>query len=209
MNLVRLLLALLAAVTLAITASALPENVTTGPYSVSFDMNATLNYTVESLDPVEEDDRTEYQLTINANDSTKAKIFIAEYKDLVDSTEEMWQTVNRQHLESIGLNNITLASEMVIDGMPAFGLVGKDIANTTLYSAYYWLDSNDLRVWSRFCREDSRRHYVCITAEHNGTIHGYAPYRKEYGSVWPIDIRTSKSLAEFNDLDYSLFCFYA
>jgi hypothetical protein len=141
-NLVRLLLALLAAVTLAITASALQEKVTTGPYSVSFDMNATLNYTVESLDPVEEDDRTEYQLTINANDSTKAKIFIAEYKDLVDSTEEMWQTVNRQHLESIGLNNITLASEMVIDGMPAFGLVGKDIANTTLYSAYYWLDSN-------------------------------------------------------------------
>jgi hypothetical protein len=141
-NLVRLLLALLAAVALAITASALPENVTTGPYSVSFDMNTTLNYTIESFDPVEEADRTEYQVAINANDSVKAKITIAEYKDLVDSTQSMYVTAKHYYLESKGLN-ITGVAEMVIDGMPAVGLVGKNTENTTYYSAYYWLDSID------------------------------------------------------------------
>jgi hypothetical protein len=79
---------------------------------------------------------------MDVNNSTRANIIIAEYKDLVDTTADMWLTINRQGLELIGLTNITSASEMMIDGMPASGLIGRN-ANTTAYYAYYWLDSND------------------------------------------------------------------
>jgi hypothetical protein len=140
---VRLLLALFVVVMLAAAASAVPENATTGPYMVSFDLNETLNYKVESVDPIEAEIRTAYPLAIVVNNSPEVQITIFEYNDLVDSTPDLWQTINSQGLALIGLRNISLAPEMVIDGVPAYGLSAIDAANGTLYASYYWLDSNE------------------------------------------------------------------
>ncbi|MDM7940761.1 MAG: hypothetical protein QUS07_10545 [Methanothrix sp.] len=41
------------------------------------------------------------------------------------------------------MRNITLATDMVIDGIPAYGLAGQDSTNWTYYTAYYWLDSKE------------------------------------------------------------------
>lgn len=142
MNLMRLLLALFFVVMLASAASAATENVTTGPYSVSFDLNSSLKYSVESGMPVQEELRTAYPLFVKVNNTTESQITIFEYKNLVDSTPDLWQTINSQGLARLGLRNVTLAAEMLIDGMPAYGLTGMDAVNKTLYSAYYWLDSN-------------------------------------------------------------------
>ena len=141
-NSVRMLLAMLLFVMLAFAGSAMPENATTGPYMVSFDLNTSLNYSIHSGAPVQESVRTAYPLLIATNNSSQAQITIFAYKDPVDSTPALWQTINSQGLSRLGLRNITLA-EMVIDGMPAYGLAGQDGANRTLYSAYYWLDSKD------------------------------------------------------------------
>ena len=143
MNLMRLLLALFIMAMLSFSASAATENATTGPYVVSFDLNSSSKYSIQSGMPVKEDIRTAYPLLISINNSTEVQITIFEYNDLVDSTPDLWQTINSQGLARLGLKNITLAAEMVIDGMPAYGLSGKDDVNKTLYSAYYWLDSND------------------------------------------------------------------
>lgn len=143
MNLMRLLLALFIMAMLSFSASAATENATTGPYAVSFDLNSSSKYSIQSGMPVKEEIRTAYPLLISFNNSTEVQITIFEYNDLVDSTHDLWQTINSQGLARLGLKNITLAAEMVIDGMPAYGLSGKDDANKTLYSAYYWLDSND------------------------------------------------------------------
>ncbi len=143
MNLMRLLLALFIMAMLSFSASAATENATTGPYAVSFDLNSSSKYSIQSGMPVKEDIRTAYPLLISINNSTEVQITIFEYNDLVDSTPDLWQTINSQGLARLGLKNITLAAEMVIDGMPAYGLSGKDDVNKTLYSAYYWLDSND------------------------------------------------------------------
>jgi hypothetical protein len=139
----KILLALLFAVMLAATASAVPENATTGPYVVSFDLNGTLNYRAESVAPIEEEIRTAYPLTIAVNSSPEVQITIFEYKNLVDSTPDLWQTINSQGLALLHLRNISLAPGMVIDGIPAYGLSAIDSANRTLYSSYYWLDSNE------------------------------------------------------------------
>jgi hypothetical protein len=145
-NLVRLLLALSFIVVLAFAASAASaatENVTTGPYMVSFDLNSSLNYTVQTSAPIGEAIRTAYPLLIKTNNSSEAQITIFEYKELVDSTPSLWQTINSQGLSRLGLRNITLATDMIIDGKPAYGLSGLDSANKSMYSAYYWLDSSE------------------------------------------------------------------
>lgn len=135
--------ALLFVLMLGFTASAAPEFATTGPYNVSFDMNTSLNYTVQSDTPISDALRTAYPLRIKTNDSFLADIRIYKYKDLTDSTPQMWQTINRQGLTELGWRNITLATDMIIDGMPAYGLAGQDSANRTYYTAYYWLDSKE------------------------------------------------------------------
>jgi len=146
-NLMRLLLALFFVVMLAFTASAATENVTTGPYTVSFDLNSSLKYSILSGMPVQEEIRTAYPLLIKTNNSTDVKIVVFEYKGPVDSTPDLWQNINFQGLVILGMRNVTQTTEMVIDGMPAYGLSGnytnKDDVNKTLYSANYWLDSNE------------------------------------------------------------------
>ena len=147
MNLMRLLLALFFVVMLAFTASAATENATTGPYTVSFDLNSSSKYSVQSDMPVQEQFRTAYPLLIKVDNRTDVKIAIFEYKDLVDSTPDLWQNINFQGLVMLGVRNVNQTAEMVIDGMPAYGLTGnytdKGGVNKTLYSAYYWLDSNE------------------------------------------------------------------
>jgi len=54
---------------LGFTGSATPEFATTGLYNVSFDMNTSLNYTVQSDTPVKDALRTAYPLRIRTNDS--------------------------------------------------------------------------------------------------------------------------------------------
>jgi len=139
----RISLALLFVLMLGFTGSATPEFATTGLYNVSFDMNTSLNYTVQSDTPVKDALRTAYPLRIRTNDSFFADILIYKYEDLTDSTPELWRTINRQGLSERGLRNITLATDMVIDGIPAYGLAGQDSTNWTYYTAYYWLDSKE------------------------------------------------------------------
>jgi len=142
-NLMRLLLALFIMAMLSFSASAATENATTGPYMVSFDMNTTLNYTVQAIAPYAQEFRTAYPLLIETDNNSRAQITIFEYSKLMDSTPDLWQTINAQGLSLLGLTNITPATEMTVDGKPAYGLSARDSNNNSRYSANYWLDSTD------------------------------------------------------------------
>jgi hypothetical protein len=128
---------------LAFAASASSEKVTTGPYNVSFDMNTTQKYDVQSSMPIMESFRTSYPMLIKTNSTTWALIKIIEYKNYTDSTPDLWSTIDLRGLEKMGLKNITYQPNMLIDNESAFGLTGLNPQNKRLYFASYWLDSKD------------------------------------------------------------------
>jgi hypothetical protein len=86
----KLICALVVLAALASSAQAASERITTGPYTVSFDLNTTMNYTVKILPAKELDNQTyiKYQIIASTDNSSWATVAINEYKDLQDSNIE-------------------------------------------------------------------------------------------------------------------------
>ena len=137
----RLILTLTSMLVLAYAVSASSEIVTTGPYNVSFAMNMTQKYGVQSVTPSVESFRTSYSMLITTNNTTWALVKIIEYKNYTDATPDLWSTIDLRGLEKRGLKNITYQPNMLIDNESAFGFTGLNSQNNRLYFASYWLDS--------------------------------------------------------------------
>ena len=136
----KLIYTLVVLAALALSAQAAPERITTGPYTVSFDLNTTMNYTVEILPAREMGNQTytKYQIIASTNNSSWATVAIDDYRDLQDSNikDEL-----RYRVLVIGKENGTFAGERIIDGKKGvFNNITR--SNGDQFSdAFYWLDS--------------------------------------------------------------------
>lgn len=125
---------------LASSAQAAPERITTGPYTVSFDLNTTMNYAVEILPAKEMGNKTytKYQIIASTNNSSWATVVIDDYRDLQDSNikDEL-----RFRSLLIGKENGTFAGERTIDGQKGVfnNITGSN--GDQFSDAFYWLDS--------------------------------------------------------------------
>jgi hypothetical protein len=131
-------------VLLAAGASAKTEEVSVGPYNVSFDLNTTMEYSVSSN---WDDANTTSSLNIKFANDTEAAIAVInetvwECADLSQDLRYLNLALNYE--KAIGTIMDGNLSEIIIDGKP--GLVAietyeKDgkVVNTTI--AKYWLDS--------------------------------------------------------------------
>jgi hypothetical protein len=127
---------------LAFATSAAPETYKHGPFIISFDMNTTLNHTVQIAGPLVAPTSATWLMQIKNDNNTTAIVSIIEFNNLTDST----LTTN---MDTIGLstalqgfyNNITYKA-MKIDGKDGFIVSGRNTRNMRLFRASYWIDSN-------------------------------------------------------------------
>lgn len=117
-----------------------------GPYTVSLNVN-TNNYQVQVQNPQETPFAMSYSMLISTDNSTFAGVRIINYKNLTDSTPDMYKNLVGLSLTLRALN-VTAINDMTIDGKQGFVAVGVPItgmnapAGLTYSQASYWLDSN-------------------------------------------------------------------
>jgi hypothetical protein len=136
---------------LATSAYAKHEEISAGPYNVSFDLNTTRDYTV-SLSPESlENNSSLYLITIKLDNNTKAGVGISKYNDwqYADFPCDFWQSLWLRSDQYVMNYSITYP---IIDGKK--GQVIKQTArlpslnNTTRYQNYtvaeYWADGKKI-----------------------------------------------------------------
>lgn len=124
-----------------------PESKPLGPYTVSFDMNTNMPYQIQTPAPQETPYFTIYPLLVGTDNTSTATIIITEYKSLVDSTPQMYESLTIWRMRAGGLN-ATMPENMTIDGkngflVSAIPFEGVNLPGTMYYDAEYWLDSKD------------------------------------------------------------------
>lgn len=147
----RLLCVLILAVLLFAGASAKPEELTVGPYNVSFDLNTTMNYSASSA---WDDSNSTALININFTNGTKAAIAVI--------NETVWQcsdlSPDIRYLRLAlsydkALGNMTSGSLIgrIIDGKPGIEVVGRYNINGSIFDstiAKYWLDSKEIENYN-------------------------------------------------------------
>ena len=140
------ILALTMLLSLLSAASAATENYTSGPYEFSFDMNTTLNHSVQIQEILETSTTIVYPLLIKTSDNESASIVLVEYKNLSDSTLDTMELIAARDFEILGYNNnssLKMAQNLTIDDKKGFALMGNNSRGKQLMQASYWLDSKD------------------------------------------------------------------
>jgi len=124
-------------------ASAAIENITTGPYVISFNMNTTANYSIQHVQSSDTPIASTYPISIKTNNSTQALVSIVEYKNATDSTLAMDKNVVGLSTANIGyFLNISFV-DVIIDNKKGFIVTGVNPKGERMFRAYYWLDSKD------------------------------------------------------------------
>jgi hypothetical protein len=134
---------------LSSAALAAPEMHQLGPYTVSFNLNTSLNYQIQSQNPMIYPSATIYPLVISTNNTTGASISIIQYNNLTTSTLGVNEETAGLRMALRGIN-VTAPEKMTIDkmngfrlsGMPSAGM-GNASSRSMFYQAQYWLDSKD------------------------------------------------------------------
>lgn len=142
-NSVRLLLTAALVLMLSSLAFAATETRQLGPYTVSFDMNTPMPYEVQVQEPIETDFASAYPMVIVTDNTTGARIFVTEYKNLTDSTLATSKNIVRLTMLLRGFN-VTGTNDMTIDGKEGFLVTGENSVGpspVTFNEAMYWLDS--------------------------------------------------------------------
>ena len=139
----RLKLVLLSVLIMISVASGVPENVAVGPYDLSFDLNTSVDYTIETLGPEYFDTEdgvgcVEYTLILNSTDYFTF-ITIRRFDYPIEAGNESTRRETEAFLERIGCQDIqSYARE--IDHQAAFVATGTSVFNTNEVYALYWLD---------------------------------------------------------------------
>jgi hypothetical protein len=134
------LIAFVMMLVLASAASATSERITTGPYTISFDLNTSLNYTMDIQPAKEENDSVEYVVTANIDNQSMARIAVIEYKNPVDST--LW-TIKRYHECAIHDHKNSSVSLVKIDETDAVLTTSVKDPASPLFWGEYWPDSEE------------------------------------------------------------------
>src|SRR5664279_2331558 len=134
---------------LSSAALAAPEAHQLGPYTVSFNLNTSLSYQIQTQNPMVYPSATIYPLVISTNNTTGASISIIQYNNLTISTLGVNEEIAGLRMALRGIN-VTAPEKMTIDKMNGFRLSGMSFAGmgngssrSMFYQAQYWLDSKD------------------------------------------------------------------
>jgi len=139
----RLKLALLSVLIMISVGSGVPENVAVGPYDISFDLNATVDYEIETLGPEYFETKegvsyVEHTLVLNGTDYfTFITIRRFDYPIVADNESTIYEA--EAFLERIGCQDIQSYGRE-IDQRAGFVATGTNIFNTNEVYALYWLD---------------------------------------------------------------------
>jgi hypothetical protein len=144
---VKLLLAAALVLMMSSLAFAATETGQLGPYTVSFDMNTNMPYQIQTPAPQETPYFTIYPLLVATDNTSIATIRITEFKNPIDSTQQMYESLAICSMRAGGLN-ATMPENVTIDGksgflIPAVPFEGANLPATMYYEAQYWLDSKD------------------------------------------------------------------
>jgi hypothetical protein len=147
----RFLLVSILMILLAAGASAKPEEISVGPYNVSFDLNTTTNHSISS--DWDDANATAF-LNIKFTNNTRVAIAVInktvwECSDLSPDLKYLRLALNYDK----ALGNMTSGSliERIIDGRPGIVVVGRYDMNGSVFDstiAKYWLDSKEIENYN-------------------------------------------------------------
>jgi hypothetical protein len=124
---------------LAAIASAGAENVTIGQFRIDFDPGTDLNYSVEAMPPLEEDNYTSYTTLIDVADKTRVGIYIFDLKTREDAT--LKTRITAYKLISKYLENASVKIDE-IDGKECIFITYENSSKNKKHFEYlYWPDS--------------------------------------------------------------------
>ncbi len=148
----KLILSLVLVLILASVATALPEKVEAGPYSVSFDLKDSMKYKVEAAQPrigktlevmpQKWNKMDVYSLKITGDDKSIDQVEILSWTNSTDATFPTDAMIERLIVTSSGLKNVTGAYRKIDnqDGALLKATTGKQ----NIFKAWYWLDKKDI-----------------------------------------------------------------
>lgn len=205
----KFILGLLLVLMIATMAQAKPETNTIGPYKVSFDLNTTINHTIELAQPVDSPYAVLYDLFITTRNYTLAQLSIIESKNLTDSTLSTDKYINEQNLIIKGyFKNISFA-DMQIDGKKGFALTGLNANKMRLFQASYWLDRKDCECGPVSIGTNPSGCDLCLSCECNHRHAKDFAHRKDQTSreaegshFWPSKNKLIKSAYHFFASNY-------
>ncbi|HWQ20759.1 MAG TPA: hypothetical protein VN455_13330 [Methanotrichaceae archaeon] len=125
---------------LSLAATAVPEMTSAGPYSISFDLNTTLNHTIQQKPTWSPGGFSQHPLIIMTNNQSWAGVAVYDYNNLTDSTILTQKDLMFSAMALQGYRNITIA-DATIDGVPAVIASGIDPSGESAARAWYWKDS--------------------------------------------------------------------
>ena len=138
----RLVLALVIMLMLTSAASAIAEKASTGPFSVSFDLNTSMNYSVKEEPVIAVPAYSINKLLILTNNSSGAEIGITEYSNLTDSSLLISRNYEALRMASVSAYYRNISSiDLMIDRKEGFAVSGVNSLGQRLIYAFYWLDS--------------------------------------------------------------------
>jgi hypothetical protein len=147
----KLILAISVFLILSALALAGPEEISAGPYNISFDLNTTTDYNLTLYPVVEDNDSSLYRLSIGLDDGTMADIGVVENKDWQygEYPCTFWQGMYLSAAKVSGEIQNGSVSEATIDGREGL-VIRQEIFNQsqarTINStiARYWLDAEEI-----------------------------------------------------------------
>jgi hypothetical protein len=139
----KLELIMILALALISLGAAVPESTTAGPYTISFDLNTTLNYTIQPQEPFARTapDVIGYPLILMSNNTSWAGIAVYQYKNQTDSTRSTEASLLGLTMIISPANNNVSVFERPIDGKEGLIAVAELPTGEMNYRAWYWLDS--------------------------------------------------------------------
>jgi hypothetical protein len=130
----------------ASVASAATEEISAGPFEVSFDLNTTENHTIEALGPAQTNTSTGYTVMIDFAGKSTLGIYISELNEGDDATLKSLKNVLASKVTddpdaSVEIGTIDGREGVIGFGLPIYDENLQMIKNETSFEYVYWLDS--------------------------------------------------------------------
>lgn len=125
-------------------AMAVPDSQQLGPYTVSFDLNAS--YETEITKPIETKNASFYQMGLVVDNSTFAIVEITDHTTPTDATLQLYKSLMVLNMLTREGLNATNIEDKKVDGKEGFLITSvpfktNNTAPQVIYRAMYWLDS--------------------------------------------------------------------
>ena len=122
-------------------ASASPEKIVTGPFSITFDLGTAKNYTIYVMTPLENNGSTEYSNLISVSNETRAGIYISDMKTPVDATPSSYEKLARTGTRDYNNSSV---KQGTIDGKNGVIVYYLRPDGKQMFTYVYWPDSREV-----------------------------------------------------------------